>query len=430
MRRQRYGRIVNFASRAAENATPGLSAYGASKAGIFTLTQCAASEVAGDGILVNALIPGDTRTAMNPAAKQEPEAVYPYLRELATLPAGGPSGKVFRYGREYPLFQPKGDGLPVALTPSRTQASSQPEEAIREGRPPTSSCTDLVDEGHDAVLDNLQERGGLDGITVACNYHHSRDVFPHNPRHRVIYFTGEHFFEPDRRRYGRIQPVVSPLAERDPLRVLVTKARQRGMAVRGWVNFLHNSRLGQRYPECAVANAFGDRYLNALCPANPDCRAYVRAFGGDLGTYGLEAIRAESVGYMPFEHGYHHERCFVPLSPVARFLMGVCFCDALHRRGPGGRHRRGGRPEVRRAGARAGPRRGPRTARRGAPHAGGRRRARWPGSSGGTWRPGSGRSPRWSRRPPRPSTPPAARAADRTSSWSSGPAACGRPRRG
>ena len=61
------------------------------------------------------LIPGDTRTAMNPTAKQEPEAVYPYLRELVTLPAGGPSGKVFRYGAEYPLFQPKGDGMPVAL---------------------------------------------------------------------------------------------------------------------------------------------------------------------------------------------------------------------------------------------------------------------------------------------------------------------------
>jgi NAD(P)-dependent dehydrogenase (short-subunit alcohol dehydrogenase family) len=118
MRRRRYGRIVNFASRAAENATPGLSAYGASKAGLFTLTQCAAAEVAGDGILVNALIPGDTRTAMNPTAKQEPEAVYPYLRELATLPPGGPTGKVFRYGAEYPLFQPKGDGRPVALPPS------------------------------------------------------------------------------------------------------------------------------------------------------------------------------------------------------------------------------------------------------------------------------------------------------------------------
>ena len=94
---------------------------------------------------------------------------------------------------------------------------------------------------------------------MACNYHHARDVFPHNPRHKVIYFTGEHFFPPDRRRYGHVQPVVSPLAEGDPLRVLVEKAHQRGMAVRGWVNFLHNSRLGQQHPECVVANAFVDR---------------------------------------------------------------------------------------------------------------------------------------------------------------------------
>jgi hypothetical protein len=75
----------------------------------------AAAEVVAVGNLINALIPGDTRTAMNPTAKQEPEAVYPYLRELVTLPACGPSGKVFRYGAEYPLFQPKGDGMPVAL---------------------------------------------------------------------------------------------------------------------------------------------------------------------------------------------------------------------------------------------------------------------------------------------------------------------------
>jgi 3-oxoacyl-[acyl-carrier protein] reductase len=101
MRRERYGRIVTLASRSAEGATPGQSAYGASKAAIVTLTRCAASEVAADGILVNALIPGNTRTAMNPTATQAPEAVYPYARELATLPPDGPNGKVFRYGREY-----------------------------------------------------------------------------------------------------------------------------------------------------------------------------------------------------------------------------------------------------------------------------------------------------------------------------------------
>src|SRR5262249_855281 len=68
MRGGRYGRIINLASRSAEGATPGQSAYGASKAAIVTLTRCAASEVAADGILVNALIPGNTRPVMTPPA--------------------------------------------------------------------------------------------------------------------------------------------------------------------------------------------------------------------------------------------------------------------------------------------------------------------------------------------------------------------------
>jgi 3-oxoacyl-[acyl-carrier protein] reductase len=110
MRRERYGRIINLASRSAEGAAPGRSAYGASKAAIVTLTRCAASEVAADGILINALIPGNTRTVMNPTATQEPEAVYPYARELATLSPDGPNGKVFRYGKEYWLLLAEREG--------------------------------------------------------------------------------------------------------------------------------------------------------------------------------------------------------------------------------------------------------------------------------------------------------------------------------
>jgi NAD(P)-dependent dehydrogenase (short-subunit alcohol dehydrogenase family) len=49
--------------------------------------------VGADGIVVNALIPGNIRTGMNPTATQEPEAVYPYARELATLSPDGPNGK-------------------------------------------------------------------------------------------------------------------------------------------------------------------------------------------------------------------------------------------------------------------------------------------------------------------------------------------------
>ena len=37
-------------------------------------------------------------------------------------------------------------------------------------------ATDLVDEGIDVVLERL-EQANLDALTMACNYHHSRDVF-------------------------------------------------------------------------------------------------------------------------------------------------------------------------------------------------------------------------------------------------------------
>ncbi len=45
-------------------------------------------------------------------------------------------------------------------------------------------ATDLADEGIEAVLDNVERRGGLGGVTVAAAYHEGRDVFPHNPSAR------------------------------------------------------------------------------------------------------------------------------------------------------------------------------------------------------------------------------------------------------
>lgn len=105
MRRQGRGRIVNTLSRGAEVAAPCWSAYGSAKAGLFALTRVAAAECAGTDVLVNGMIPGPTRTGMMQGeGLQEPEAVVPGALWLATLPAGGPSGKVFWNMREYHLF--------------------------------------------------------------------------------------------------------------------------------------------------------------------------------------------------------------------------------------------------------------------------------------------------------------------------------------
>ena len=190
-------------------------------------------------------------------------------------------------------------------------------------------ATDLVDEGTDVVLDRLQ-RSRLDGLTMACNYHHSRDVFPHNPVHRVRFMQGGVFFRPEQSRYAklRLQPdVPSWVLDHDPLDNVCRVAGRRGLAVRAWTNNMHSTNLASANPECSVQNAFGDRYITSLCPANPDVRAYVRALNSDLARYPLDTLLVESICHMPFDHGYHHERCLVPISALAKYLLGLCFCE-------------------------------------------------------------------------------------------------------
>src|SRR5262249_30546651 len=114
--------------------------------------------------------------------------------------------------------------------------------------------------------------------------------------------------------------------EEDPLAKLVAAAEKRGMTVKAWTNGMHSTVHASAHPDCAVQNAFGDTYITTLCPANPDVRAYVRAMAADLARYPLEAYMPESVCFMPFDHGYHHERTYVPISPTVKFLLSLCFC--------------------------------------------------------------------------------------------------------
>jgi hypothetical protein len=196
---------------------------------------------------------------------------------------------------------------------------------------------DVAGEGAGTVLDNLQGRAGLDGALLSVSYHDGRDIFSHNPLGVVRFLEpGALYFSPDHSLYRDtpVKPVVSEFVKQgeDVLAALVGEAEERGMAVHAWTVFLHRD-LGRHDSEWAIRNCFGDPLLTDLCPANPHVRAYAVALATDIAARGVQSIMSESLHFAPLEHGYHHERYFLPLSAFSRFLLSVCFCAHCTARG-------------------------------------------------------------------------------------------------
>ena len=67
MMSQRYGRIINMSSVAADVSNPGQANYAASKGGVEGFTRCIATELARRGVTANAVAPGFIETDMTVA---------------------------------------------------------------------------------------------------------------------------------------------------------------------------------------------------------------------------------------------------------------------------------------------------------------------------------------------------------------------------
>lgn len=78
-----YGRIVNVASVAGKEGNPNASAYSATKAGVIGLTKSLGKELAGKGVIANALTPA---TFESPILDQLPPSQVDYMR--SKIPMG------------------------------------------------------------------------------------------------------------------------------------------------------------------------------------------------------------------------------------------------------------------------------------------------------------------------------------------------------
>jgi NAD(P)-dependent dehydrogenase (short-subunit alcohol dehydrogenase family) len=108
MRGKGGGRIVNVAARPAlePRLGAGMTAYAASKAAVAALTEALAQEVAGDGILVNAVAPSIIDTPANRHAMPKADhALWPKPEEIAAaiLHLASPANSVTR-GAVLPVY--------------------------------------------------------------------------------------------------------------------------------------------------------------------------------------------------------------------------------------------------------------------------------------------------------------------------------------
>ena len=78
-----YGRIVNVSSVAGKEGNPNASAYSATKAGVIGLTKSLGKELAGKGVIANALTPA---TFESPILEQLPPSQVEYMR--SKIPMG------------------------------------------------------------------------------------------------------------------------------------------------------------------------------------------------------------------------------------------------------------------------------------------------------------------------------------------------------
>ena len=167
---------------------------------------------------------------------------------------------------------------------------------------------------------------GLNSVTLACSYHAGKFLRPKSKINKV-YFPedGTIYFQSNQSKYGVIKPILNSAAAAGA--VLNELCDIPDLSVNAWIVLLHNSKLGASNLNSTVHNAFDDTYLNALCPSAPDAREYAIALIKDVtDSYEVDGVSIESVGFPPYEHGFHHEMSFVKPNKWLSQYLGLCFC--------------------------------------------------------------------------------------------------------
>ncbi len=189
---------------------------------------------------------------------------------------------------------------------------------------------DILDRGVPAFVDECRELG-VTRLHVTTVYHSGKFLLPRNSRRRVYFPEPGAMYAPVAANvFGGMAPVRSPIADTGWLDELAAT----GMSLSAWAVFHHSSVLGAKHPSQTVRNLFGDPYPYALCPSHPANREYSLTLARSLCGLGyFDTLDLETIGYLGYFHGHHHEVSAIPLGPLENFLLSLCFCDSCRAAG-------------------------------------------------------------------------------------------------
>ena len=182
---------------------------------------------------------------------------------------------------------------------------------------------DVAEEDPDRFASDLQG-WSIDTLCLAASYHAGKFIRPHGRQGRVLFpEDGTVYFGARPERYGRIKPRQNS-ATGD---MFAQYTARTDIAVTAWTVLLHNTPLGTANPDCVARNAFGDPYWYSLCPSNPDVQDYAVALCADIADrYAVRGLVLETPGWLPYQHGYHHEFALLAGNPWLDTHLGLCFC--------------------------------------------------------------------------------------------------------
>ena len=206
---------------------------------------------------------------------------------------------------------------------------------------------DLPAEDVGGILDQLRGEVGVTGLSLWVAAPPSAQLRASAPRPvslgatissacrpRVFRSRGGVLFQPAQRHYAqtRCQPIVSSwVTMGNPLATIAKTCAARALNLRTIVSAAAAGRMADRYPEFACRNAFGDESRSRLCLANAEVQTYLRGMTLDLSSSaGVTALTLADFDIRWSDADDLHAE--IPLGPLERSLMAVCFCDSCAQR--------------------------------------------------------------------------------------------------